>query len=317
MRYNVISLVFLFLFLKCTEPERRVPVIGFLDAFEDETIALAKQGFYDVLKENGFNEDSGTVKILYRNAQGDIPALTQACDFFISEKTDLIASNSTLATITAVQRNKSIPVCMMVAPRPDLANLTGKDGNAPPHLFGVYETLEYIDTSVSLIKIILPAVERIGTVFNQSEPNSTGALERVKMQCEKMGIELVFLPVNNSSETQLVVQSLVEKDIDAFFALPDNTIFSSFEVVKKVCDDANIPVFTSEAGLVKRGAVAAFGADMYQWGRQAGEEAVKYLRDKKLSERKPVIVKIRRRVYNLAESSKFGARFDTSFTAVK
>src|SRR4030095_9997117 len=116
------------------------------DAFEDETIARAKQGFFDALKKDGYSEDSGTIKIIYRNAQGDIPNLTQAVDYFISEKVSMIAANATLATITAAQKTKEIPICMMVAPTPEMARLTDAQGNAPKNLFGVYETLAYIDT---------------------------------------------------------------------------------------------------------------------------------------------------------------------------
>jgi len=47
--------------------QKNMPVIGFVDMFKDETIDLARQGFYDALKENGFKPDS-SIKIIYRNA---------------------------------------------------------------------------------------------------------------------------------------------------------------------------------------------------------------------------------------------------------
>src|ERR1700760_586699 len=65
-----------------------VPVVGFVDAFEDATIAQARTGFTDALKQNGFSEDQKTVKIIYRNAQGNIPTLTQIVNYFIGEKVD-------------------------------------------------------------------------------------------------------------------------------------------------------------------------------------------------------------------------------------
>jgi putative tryptophan/tyrosine transport system substrate-binding protein len=315
---NLTALLSLIILLSYCSPasQRSIPVIGFLDAFEDATIAQAKSGFYDALNKNGFSEQNKTIEIIYRNAEGDIPTLTQACDYFLSKNVDLIAANATLSMITAVQKTKDIPVCMMVSPRPDLAGLTDVNGNAPANLFGVYETLDYIDTSVSLIKNVFPGTGRLGTIYNQSEPNSVAACNRVKSQCEKLGLELLMLPVNNSSETQLVVQSLLTKNIDAFFALPDNTVFSSFEVIAKTCDEAHVPIFTSEAGLVKRGALAAFGADMYQWGFQAGEQAVRFLKTRSLKEINPEIVKTRKRVYNPEEAVKFKVRFDASFVPV-
>jgi len=206
---------------------------------------------------------------------------------------------------------------MMVSPRPDLSGLTDKSGNAPANLFGVYETLDYIDTSVMLIHSVLPAVKKIGTIFNQSEPQSVMALKKIESRCKELGIEMVSQPVNNSSETQLVVESILNKNVDAFFALPDNVVFASFEVIAKSCGDKNIPVFTSEEGLVKRGAVAAFGADMYQWGYQAGQQAVQFLKSKSSDGLKPEIVKVRRRVYNTGQAKKYKINFGPDFIAVK
>ncbi|MHB1920660.1 MAG: ABC transporter substrate-binding protein [Chitinophagaceae bacterium] len=291
-----------------------IPVIGFLDAFQDPTIQQAKQGFYDALEKNGYSQNKGTVKIIYRNAQGDIPTLTQAMDYFISQNVRLIAANTTLSMITAVQKTKKIPVFMMVAPSPELAHLLDKNGHPPANLYGVYETLNYIDTSVMLMKKFMPGIHRLGTVFNQAEPQSQKALAMIGKACKALGITLVALPVDNSSETQLVVQALLSKKIDAFFAMPDNTVFASFATIAQACKLQHIPIFTSEAGLVQRGAVAAFGADIYQWGYQAGLQAVRYLKQGNLNGLHPALVQMRRRVYNPLMAQEFHLVFDSTFT---
>jgi putative ABC transport system substrate-binding protein len=313
-----IKYFFLFLLVGCTQQKSsNVAVVGFLDLLEDETLAQARKGFFVALKENGYSDSQKNLQIIYRNAHGDQPTLLQACDYIISQNPDLIATNPTLPTITAVQKTKTIPVFMMVSPRPDLSGLTDKNGNAPSNLFGVYETLDYIDTSVMLIHSVLPSVKKIGAIFNQSEPQSVSALEKIKNRCQELGIEIVSQPVNNSSETQLVVESLLDKNIDVFFALPDNVVFASFEVIAKSCGDKNVPVFTSEEGLVKRGALAAFGADMYQWGYQAGQQAAQFLKSKSTDGLKPEIVRVRRRVYNPEQAKKYRINFSADFIAVK
>ncbi len=206
---------------------------------------------------------------------------------------------------------------MMVAPSPQMAHLTDAQGNAPKNLFGVYETLGYIDTSVTLIKKLLPKAKVVGTVFNQAEPQSQAALNEIKNECERSGLTLIALPVDNSSETQLVVNALLNKNIDVFFAMPDNTIFASFETIAKSCGDKHVPIFTSEAGLVKRGALAAYGADMYQWGYQAGEQAAQFLKQGNMNGLKPELVKIRKRVYSPAVVQHYGITPDLSFEAIK
>lgn len=297
--------------------ESKIPVVAFLDLLQDETLAQAKKGFFMALSDSGFRENNQTMQIVYRNAQGDQPTLLQACDYLISQKPDLIATCPTLATITAVKRTTEIPIFMTVSPRPDLAKLTNEFGRPPRNLFGTYETLEYIDTAVMLIRSVLPGAKKIGTIFNQSEPQSVDAMNRIEKVCGMLGLQLEKLPVNNSNEAQLVVQALLRKKIDAFFALPDNTVFAGMEVIVKSCDDAKVPVFTSEEGLVKRGAVAAFGADMYQWGYQSGAQAATFLKTGSVEGLQPQAVLVRRKVFNDLKAREFKLTFDSTYVSVK
>ncbi len=312
--FLLLSAVTVFLSCNSEHSKNKVITIGFLDAFQDETLGQAKQGFFDALNENGFSKEKKNIKIIYRNAQGDIPTLTQACDFFVSEEVDLIATNTTISTITAVQKTKAIPICMMVAPSPELAGLLDKQGKAPKNLFGVYETLNYIDTSVAIIKLLFPQTHKLGLIYNQAEPQSVSAYEHILQECKRNGMELEAQAVSNSSETQLVVQSLIAKGIDAFFAMPDNTVFASFETIAKTCAEAKIPVFTSESGLVARGAIAAFGADMYQWGHQAGEQAAMFLKNRSAALPLPELVTLRKRMLNKKVAESFFIKADSSFT---
>ncbi|HWB62379.1 MAG TPA: ABC transporter substrate-binding protein [Chitinophagales bacterium] len=319
MKFKLLFLISLIALSSCNNSSN-VPVIGFVDAFEDNTIAQAKQGFFDALKKEGFSEDQKTIKVIYRNAQGDIPKLTLAVKYFIAQKVTLIATNPSLSTITAIQNTKDIPVFMMVSPSPELMKVTDETGNAPGNLFGIGESLGYIDTSFSLIpKLVKPkgAQLRVGMIFNQSEPQSAEAIQRISELSKQYNIELISLPVNSTADVQLVTKSLLDKNIDAFFANPDNTVFGSFETILKACNDANVPVFTSEAGLVSRGAVAAYGADIYQWGYQAGEQAAQYLKNKTLSGMHWEMVKLRKRVYNPEAAKRFNITVPDNFEAIK
>ncbi|MFL9481493.1 ABC transporter substrate-binding protein [Chitinophagaceae bacterium LWZ2-11] len=320
MKKWICLIVLAAIIISCKNNNANVPTIGFADAFEDNTIAQAKQGFFDALKKSGFSEDQKTLNVIYRNAQGNIPTLTQIVKYFISEKVTLIATNPSLSTITAVQNTKQIPIFMMVAPTPELMKVTDAQGAAPSNLFGVGEELSYIDTSFSLIPQLIKSkagILNVGMLYNQSEPQSTIALERIKGLAKKLNVNVVALPVNSSADVQLVTQSLLNKNIDAFFANPDNIVFSSFETIIKACNTAKVPVFTSEAGLVERGAVAAYGADIYQWGYQAGEQAAQFLKTKNIKDLHWELVKIRKHVYNEQAAKQFNINFPDGWTKVK
>ena len=115
MKNVLLTLILSTILLSCDSKKANVPTVAFIDAFQDNTIAKAKEGFFAALAENGFDEKKGTLNVIYRNAQGDIPTLTQIAKYMISQKPTLIATCPTLATITAVQNTKEIPIFMMVS----------------------------------------------------------------------------------------------------------------------------------------------------------------------------------------------------------
>jgi putative ABC transport system substrate-binding protein len=315
------AIVILFCLASCQPTTKSaIPVVGFVDAFEDATIAQARTGFIAALKDSGYSEDKKNIKIEYRNAQGDIPTLTQIVNYFVSEPVNLLATCTTLSTVTAIQKTKTIPVFEIVSPTPARMNVLDANGKAPANLFGTCEDLQYIDTSFAIIPNVLKPKNGklvIGMIYNQSEPQSADAMQHIKELANKAGITLIALPLNSSADAQLVTQSLLSHNIDAFFANPDNTVFAAFETILKNCNQKNVPIFTSEAGLVQRGAVAAFGADIYQWGYQAGAQAAQYLKNGKTDGLKPEMVKIRKRVYNPAAAKKYNITLPPNFEAVK
>jgi putative ABC transport system substrate-binding protein len=320
MSNKYFSLLAFVLMMACQSKKSDVPTVAFIDAFQDNTIAEAKAGFFEALASEGFDESKGTLQVIYRNAQGDIPTLTQITKYMVSQQPTLIATNPTLSTITAIQNTKEIPVFMMVSGTPQLMKLTDDKGNEPANLFGVGEDVGYIDTSFGLIsKLIKPKGDhlKVGMVFNQSEPQSVKSIEEINKLAKAGNMELISLPVNSSADVQLVTQSLLSKGIDVFFANPDNTIFSTFESILKACNTGNVPILTSEAGLVARGALAAFGADIRQWGYQSGLQAAAMLKQGSTKGLHWEMVKVRNRVYNPAMAKKFNITIPEDFKALQ
>ncbi|WP_028297754.1 ABC transporter substrate-binding protein [Olivibacter sitiensis] len=306
-----------FFYGSCKEKSNDKVRVGFVEAFEDETIGEARKGFFDALADKGFSEDQGTLEIVYRNAQGDQGILSQVVSYMSSQKLDLIGTSTTLATLGVIQRVHDVPVFMTVTATPEILGITDRDGHAPANLFGAAENLDYIDTSFTIIKqVAKPRHEskvRIGMIYNQAEPQSVDAYNRLNRLAQAEEMTLVALPLNSSAEAQLVVKALLNKGIDVFFANPDNTVFAAFETILKNCNEAQVPVFTSEEGLVKRGAVAAYGADIYAWGYESGADAANYLQTKSTERLGVHLVQKRKRVYNKQAAEKFGYQFPSDY----
>ncbi|KAK3582521.1 hypothetical protein CHS0354_024071 [Potamilus streckersoni] len=257
-------------------------VIGIVQPTEDATLDKARKGYIDALADNGFSEKNGSIKFIYRNAQNDIPTLNQIIDFFIAERVTAIAANATLSMLTAASKTTDIPIFVMTAPAPALINLVREKDGQPyiqSNLSGVYDTLTYIDKNLRNVRNVFPAAVRMGTVFNTSEPNSQNAIARLRNLCQSENFTLFERAVTNSNEIQQAVESLLSQGIEIFFALPDNTVFSTFENIVKLTYLKKVPIVTSEIGLVKRGATIASGPDIYLWGYEAGEMTAEYLKN--------------------------------------
>lgn len=311
------------LLLSCNRknnPEKGdTPVVAFIDAFEDNTLKQARLGFWDALAKQGFSEKEKSIRVIYRNAQGDNTALLQALNYMISQRPTLIATCPSISTITALQQEKKIPVFMMVAPEPSLMKLTDDAGRTPPNLFGVGENLQYIDTSfLMMARVIKPkqTTLRIGMIYNQAEPQSVESIQRIESLARQQNIELVRRSVTTSADAKLTTEAVLQKNVDAFFANPDNIVFAAFESILQSCNSRNVPIFTSEAGLVERGAVAAYGADLYQWGFQAGEQAAEFLKTRSTTNLHWALPTVRKYVYNHNQARRFSLSFPAHFERI-
>jgi putative tryptophan/tyrosine transport system substrate-binding protein len=292
------------------------PVVGFLDFVQDDTLAQARQGFITALDEHGFSEKKGTLEFVYRCAQGDQPTLILACKDLVSRHPALIATCPTLSTIVAAQQTRDIPILMMVSPRPDIVGLTSARCTFQSNLLGAYETLDYLKEAPAIIRQLTPDVRRVGLVYNPAEPQSVLALKVIQKAFAEQGLILDVAPVNSSTDAIIVAQAQIARGVQAFFAMPDNTVFASFEGLKKVCYEARLPIFASESGLVARGALAAYGADFYAWGRQVGAQAASILEKGDASGVHLELVKVRKLVFNPQAAAFLGVRKPDGFEPI-
>src|SRR5690606_10831715 len=126
------------LFFACQSSGKKqdVPTVGFVEAFEDATIAQARLGFIAALRDSGYSEEKGTLEIIQRNAQGDAATLNQIISYFNSQQPALIGTSTTLATMAAVQRIHDIPVFQTVTAMPSILGVLDNADQPPSNLLG-------------------------------------------------------------------------------------------------------------------------------------------------------------------------------------
>lgn len=268
---NILVLLLALLLLQCG-PQEELPAlytIGVLQLNDAPTLNAARDGFLEVLQENGL-VDGESVHLLIRNGHGELFEVQKIAEALISQHVDLIMAFSTPSLQAALHATRDIPIVFCSVANPYLA---GAGATADDHLNNVTGVSSEgpIEQSLALLKEVLPQTKRIGTLWTPSELNSNYYLERTRSEAAELDMEVIAVPIANASEVLLSAQFLINKKIDAIFQISDNTINNAFEALGQVASENGIPLFGGFLYSTELGAAAAQGWDFFDMGRKAGQ----------------------------------------------
>jgi len=95
----------------------KVPVIGFLQIASNTTLDSARQGYVQALADAGF-VDGETVRIIFKDAQGDMSTAQLIARDFVNRRVDLIGTASTPALQAALNATSEIPIVFSAVANP-------------------------------------------------------------------------------------------------------------------------------------------------------------------------------------------------------
>lgn len=265
----------------CSSQKEEVFSIGISQIIENPVLDLAREGFIDALKEKGY-EDGKNIKIDTQFAQGDIALTTTIAQSFVSQKKDLIFAISTPSAQSAFQSTKEIPILFTAVTDPVSAGLVKNLDSPEGNITGTTDLVP-VDKQLELGKKIFPNVKKVGIPYNTSEVNSQVQVELAKEAAEKQGLEIVDIPVTNSSEIEPALRAKAQ-EIDLLFLPSDNLIASSMSIITKVALDNKIGTIGVDEPMVKNGALACEGLDYYKLGYETGLMAVDIMNGKEVKD---------------------------------
>ncbi|SDX80325.1 ABC transporter substrate-binding protein [Tepidimicrobium xylanilyticum] len=255
--------------------------IGISQIIENPVLDLAREGFIDALKDKGY-EDGKNIKIDTQFAQGDIALTTTIAQNFVSQKKDLILAISTPSAQAAFQSTKDIPILFTAVTDPKAAGLV-ENLDAPEGNITGTTDLVPIEEQLKLGKTIFPNARKVGIPYNTSEVNSQVQIELAKEAAKEQGLEVVEIPVTNSSEIEPALSGKIG-DVDFLFLPSDNLIASSMPIITKVALDNKKGAIGVDEPMVKGGALACKGLDYYKLGYETGLMAVEIIEGKAIKD---------------------------------
>lgn len=264
--------------------------VGEVVIIQHPDLQADSDGFKKAMEEEGLIEGKN-VKYIRLNAEGDMSLAATIAKRFVSEKVDLIHSISTPVSqaCVAAAKGTNIPIVFSTCTAPAKAEIVST-WNAPrkDNVTGVSDMAD-IKVQMLMIKEIYPGLKTLGVIYNAGEVNSVQQINELKRILSKVGIKkLVEANCSTTAEVLTAAKSLVGR-VDAIWIPTDNTAVSGLEAIIGICEENKIPFFGSTGAMVKRGCIAARGAN-YSWiGWKAGKDAAMILKGEKKASDIPVV----------------------------
>lgn len=280
----VLLLVFLLVFSSTILAADKVK-IAITQIVEHPALDEAKQGFIDVLAENGYVEGEN-LSYDIQNAQGEIVNTNTIAQKFALDRPDLVLAISTPSAAAVANAIKDIPILITAVTDPVYEGLVESAERPNTNITGTND-MNPIKEQFELILQLLPGTKNVGVIYNPGESNSVVQVELAEDVAKDLGLELVEASVSTSTDVLLAANSLVGR-VDAIYIPTDNTVVSTIESVVMIAEDNNIPIIAGEENSVVRGALGTIGINYYRLGRQTGEMALRILKGELKPEDMPI-----------------------------
>ncbi len=198
---------------------------------------------------------------------------------FVRDKVDLIYAIATPAAQSAKQSTDDIPILFSAVTDPVKSEIVIDWKNVGGNVTGTSD-MAPTDSQLKMFKEIDPSIKTIGILYNTSEANSEIQIEEVKNLAPNEGLEIITVGISNVNELPQAIDSILNK-VDGIYALSDNLIASSVELLSKKLMDKKIISVCAEETQVKGGLLVTNGLSYYELGKQTAKMAKEILVDKK------------------------------------
>lgn len=236
----------------------------------------SEKGIRDGLHEAGLREGTD-FELSVVNAQGDMALLPILLDSAVTEGADLIMTMSTPTLQAALKRSGNRPIVFTLVASAIAAGAGISNEEHLPNVTGVVTTSAYGEV-IATLKACMPSAVRIGTLFVPTETNSVYNKDRTTEEANKVGLELIALPVSTSAEVPDAANSLVSHQVDAICQIAGNLTAAAFPSIARTAAKAGIPVFAFQSNQAFDGASVVVARDYYDGGRESALLAARVMK---------------------------------------
>ena len=248
-------------------------VIGICQLVQHEALDAATQGFKDAVTEALGAEN---VTFDEQNASNDSATCATIINQFVSNNVDLILANATAPLQAAAQGTDTIPVLGTSVTEYGVAlDIDNFDGLVGTNVSGTSD-LAPLDQQAAMLQELFPDAETVGLLYCSAEANSQYQVDTVQGYLEEMGYTCTQYSFSDSNDLSAVATTAAQES-DVIYVPTDNTVASNTEIIRNICEPAQVPIIAGEEGICSGCGVATLSISYYDLGVATGNMAVQVL----------------------------------------
>ncbi|MBQ4258959.1 MAG: ABC transporter substrate-binding protein [Lachnospiraceae bacterium] len=248
--------------------------VGICQLMEHESLDKATQGFVDALTAE--LEKEGKTVAIDTQVAGEPNLCSTVINTMTAKNVDLIMANATPALLAAANATTNSKIPVLGTSVTDYADTFAN--NIPENVSGTSDAVPFDEQAKMMVESLgLAAGDQVGVLYCSNESNSVIQYEAVKAEFETQGIVVKAYTFSDTTELQGIVTNAASES-KAIYVPSDNTVADNDTVVGTICNEKNVPVYTSYGGAV---CYASLAIDYYALGQETGKMAAEILLGKK------------------------------------
>ena len=233
----------------------------------------AIKGLSEELKRIGYRERKNLIFEI-RNVKGNRGALQSAAGELVAQQVKLVFTTGNSATRAAAAAARDIPV-LFVHPGDPLASGLIKSGEERAgHVTGVAAyAAQTTERRLALFKEIMPALKKIWVFFDAGNPLSRDNFKLAESAAKKLGLQAASYGIKSTDELKTTLAAVRAENGAAIFQVADQLVETEADFLFETARVKKIATMFNEESWAINGALAAYGPNYLEMGRQAGRLA--------------------------------------------
>ena len=243
----------------------------------------AAVGLRDGLLELGYRENEQFV-LGVRFTQGDLTALPAAAHELVQYGVDIIFTEGDDSAKAAQMATTRIPIVFIGWADPvglGLIQSFARPGGNITGVTGLY--LELSPKRLEVFREIVPNLRRVLFLYDITNASAVAEARVYPEAARRLGIELTEKAVRTAEEAQATLAQISKGTVDGILVRSAVSL-NIPDFVQEATSHQAIPTMWDVSFYVERGALASYGPNFHEMGRQAARLVDKILKGAKLAE---------------------------------